>query len=48
MKIFNYLNNFPKMNKRYLNSYKYLIDGDYDVFYGLLDDIRVCIFKNIS
>lgn len=30
------------MNKRYLYSYKYLIDGDYNVFYGLLDDIRKC------
>ena len=48
MKIFNYLKNFEKMNQRYLFAYAYLQEGNFDVFWGLMDDIWHCFHNKLS
>lgn len=47
-KIFSYLRKFEKYNPRYLSSHYYLINGNKDVFWGLVDDIRATFNNKIS
>ena len=39
IKILEYLKQYQKMNPRYLNAHKYLMEGNEDIFWGFLDDI---------
>ena len=48
IKIFTYLKQFERMNPRYLWADTELINGNYDVFYGLLDDIWHLTYNKIS
>ena len=38
-KVLDFLKQNEKMNSRYLYAEEYLLNGDHDVFWGLLDDI---------
>ena len=44
-KIFKHLKQFEKFNPRYLSSEYYLMNGQKDVFWGLIEDIR-CVYGN--
>lgn len=47
-KVFDKLGKFEKFNPRYLNSEYYLISGNKDVFWGLVDDIRLVYGNKIG
>lgn len=47
-KVFNHLKKFEKFNPRYLGGMYFLINGNKDVFWGLLDDIRLVYGNKIS
>ena len=44
-KVFNHLREFQKINPRYLWAQKLIIEGNYDVFWGIIDDMRN-LYKN--
>jgi hypothetical protein len=44
-KIFKHLKQFEKFNPRYLRSEYYLMNGQKDVFWGFVEDIR-CVYGN--
>ena len=48
IKLMDYLKKFEKMNPRYLHAQTYLMDGNEDVFWGLLDDIYHLYYHKIS
>ena len=48
IKLMDYLKKFEKMNPRYLHAQIYLMDGNEDVFWGLLDDIYHLYYHKIS
>ena len=47
-KILDYFRQFPKFCARYLWAQKYIVDGNSDVIWGLLDDIWHWHFNKIS